>query len=435
MRNPTDTEPVQDAFAKAKEEEESQAALNVIELYRANYELQREMEAKEAEFKRDLLIAWAHSRPPPTSLEEKLDRIALENVQSKEIMNEFGEQQRPIRTDPRLVSRETKVNTMITNARIQHLLEEYRQMYNLANHAVEAASILEFPPLTARCCFYRGLAMFLHGDFMSAKDDFVKARGCAGFYGISKQRIERYIHLTDSADNEQTAILEKCPAGKIRETASSPSTGTLSSTQVSPSTAPETLTLVGESPRWSMDDASVRPSSSSPNQEERSRVQPHEDKSSPAQPLREPRPVVALPPDDDPQPTINEVPDYQSQDEAVAEEIRKDIQESKARSLSVVGDAGPAEANFQRGKIAAPSSVASTDWTPLGSAASPGTTRRMPRQHIAPITFASPEATHDSEDRDERALDEMDPEEIYVAFGGRPHGRPCEEDASPDSDE
>ena len=448
MRSPTDTEPIQDAFAKVKEEEESQAALHVIELYRANYELQREMEAKEAKFKRDLLIAWTHSRPPPTTFEEKLDRIALEEVQSKEIMNEFGEQQRPIRTDPRLVSRETNVNTLITNARIQQLLEDYRQMYNLANHAVEAASILEFPPLTARCCFYRGLAMYLHRDFTSARDDFVKARGCADLYGISKQSIERYIYLIDTAVDEQTAILEKCPARKDSETASSPSTETLSSTQFSPSTetlsstqfspstASESLTLVEESPRSPVRDASAGPPSSSPSQEERSRVQPHEDESSPTQPLHEPRPVLAVPPDDDAQPTIDEVPDYQPQHEAIAEEIRKDIQESKARSLSVVGDAGPAEANSQRGKVAARSSVASTDWTLLGSTASPGTTRRVPRPRVAPIitSFASPQATHGSEDRDERASDEMDSEEIYAAFGGRPHGTPCEEDASPDSD-
>ena len=406
----------------------------MIKLYRANYELQRELEAKEAKFKRDLLIAWTHSRPPPTTFEEKLDRIALEKIQSKEVLNEFGEPQRPIRTDPRLISRETKINTMIINAKIQHLLEDYRQMYNLANQAVEAASILEFPPLTARCCFYRGLAMYLHRDFTSAKDDFVKAQGCAGLYGISKESIERYIHLIDSADDEQTAILEKCPARKVSKTESSPSAessptvDSSSSTVYSPSTISDTVTLVGDSPRSPTHDASAPRPSNSPNQEEGSAVQPREDESSPMQPLPGPHHMVALPPDVDPPPTTSEIPNYQPQDEAVAEEIRRDIQESKARSLSTVGEADPAEANPQGEKSAPASSMASTDWTVLGSTASPGTTRRVPRPHVAPITtsFASPQATPGSEDRDERVSDEMDPEEIYAAFGGRLEGIPRE---------
>ena len=415
------------------------------------------MEAKEAKFKRDLLIAWTHSRPPPTTFEEKLDRIALEKIQSKEILNEFGEQQRPIKTDPRLVSRETKINSMITNAKIQYLLEDYRQMYNLANHAVEAASILEFPPLTARCCFYRALAMYFHRDFTSARDDFVKARGCAGLYGIPKDSIERYIHLIDSADDEQTAILEKYPARKTSNFESSPSSEpspsvesspsegsppsieSSASTAYSPATTSDTATLVAESPRSPQHEASAPPPSSSPNQEERSTMQRREDEDSPTQPLRGPRHAAAPPPDDEPQPAINEIPNYQPQDEAVAEEIRKDIQESKARSLSAVGEAGgPAEADPQgEEKSAIPSSsVASTDWTLLGSTASPGTLRRVPRPRIAPITtsFASPPATPGSEDREERASDEMDPEEIYVAFGGRPRGISLGEDASPESD-
>ena len=113
-----------------------------------------------------------------------------------------------------MVSRETNINTMIIRAKTQYLLEDYRQMYNHANHAFEAASKLEFPPLTARCCYYRGLAMYLHRDFTSAKKDFLEARGCAGLYGIPSESIERYIHLIDSADNEETAILEKYPARK-----------------------------------------------------------------------------------------------------------------------------------------------------------------------------------------------------------------------------
>lgn len=433
----TRSETVQDDLEDAEEEGEeqdeeeeegaNQAVMDLIELHRANYELQKDMEAKEAQFKREIQIAWRRPRPPPTTEEQRRDRVALEAIKSKEIFDELGDQTRPIRTDPQLVVQETKINIMITRARVCHLLEDYRRMYTRANQAVEAASPLGYPPLTARCCFYRGLASYCHRDFSSARDDFLEARGCAGLYGISSDSIERYIQLIDSATDPETAILEPFPARGVSRgrqagrTSRVPRTHTHDENQHSPSTADDATTLVGDSARGS-------PARTASDEEERSTGQEPENVDPEIQVLRRPSHIGALPPDDDPPPATDDVPDYQPREEAVAEEIRKDIFESKARSLS---EAGPAEANPPGERTLAPPTMANTELTLLGSTTSLGTTRHAARPHVAPIStslatvrnFAretSPQARPDSGDMDDRGSDEMGSDEIYAAFGGRP---------------
>ena len=420
---------LEDVEEEEEEEGANQAVMDLIELHRANHELQKDMEAKEAKFKREIQIAWRRPRPPPTTEEQRRDRAALEAINSKEIFDEFGDQIRPIRTDPQLVVRETAINIMITRARTCHLLEDYRRMYTRANQAVEAASPLGFPPLTARCCFYRGLASYLHRDFSSARDDFLEARGCAGLYGISSDCIERYIQLIDSATDPPTAILEPFLARRVTRgrqagrTRRAPRTHTHDENQPSPSTADDATTLVGGS-------AGGSPVRTASDEEERSTGQERENVDPETQVLRLRRPsqIGGLPPDDDSQPATDDVPDYQPREEAIAEEIRKDIFESKARSLS---EAGPAEASPQGERALAPATMANTECTLLGSNKSPGTTRHAVRPYVDPITTSlatasntaretSPQADPESGDMDDRGSDEMGSDEIYAAFGGRP---------------
>ena len=418
---------------------ENQTALDLIELHRANYQLRKDMEAKEAKFEREIKIAWKRQRPPPTTEEQRRDRVALEDIKSKQIFNDFGDQQRPIKTDPQSVAHETEVNILLQRARISHCLENYQEMYIRANQAVEAASKLQFPSFTARCCYYRGLASYLYRDFGKARVDFVMARGCVGRYGISSANVERYIHLIDSADDPETAILEKFLPWKIdrgretERTSISRRRDTNTQDESSPSTADDAETLVEDSQEMSETPVtSALPPISPSNQEERSPGQSHENVGSQIQTLRRPSHIGRLPPDDEPQPTIDDVPTYRPREESISEEIRKDIFESKARSLS---EAGPAETiNSQEEQTSPPRTIASTEWTLLGSTASHSTTRRGPlRPHVAPIStsFATastsgretlPQATTEAEDRDERGSDEMDSaeiEEVYASFGGR----------------
>ena len=383
-----------DGLQKARDEEENEAALHRIELYRVNYHLQKTLEAQEAKFKRDIKTAWTHSRPPPTTYEEHLDRRALEKIESVEIFDEFGNQQRPIRTDPRWVTRETQINMMIARAQIQHVLEDYRQMYNHANHAAEAASKLEFAPLTARCCFYRGLVLYLHRDFSSAKDEFLKARDCAGLYEISEESIERYIHLTDSAQDEATAILEKIPVRKVNGARKTRRTGK-STEQV----------------------------------DETANFQPQN--SHKADHIAE----LSPPPNNNPQMTAHGGANSQPQYKAVSVDLRKDIQGSGARNLSIAVEVGPAEANSQERETVPRSSTVNTELALLGSMKSPSTEEFSPGMRPFASSQANPGAGY-LEEKDSGDPDEMDPEKIYTYYGGRPkeHREVTNSDLSPDSD-
>ena len=441
----TRSESVQDDLEEAEEEEEegeeedNQAALNLIALHKVNYELRKDIEAKEAKFKEDIKIAWTRPRPPPTTEEQRRNRTAYEDIKSKKIFDELGDQQRPIKADSKLVHRETEINIMLTRARVCYLLEDYRRMYTRANQAAAAASIFEFSPLTARCCYYRGLASYLYRDFSSARDDFLEARGCADLYGISSESIERYIDLTDPAIDPLTVTLERVPIRKVGRgrqaewTRGTRGTGTIES---SPSTPDDATRLVGDPPKPPVHTASAPSLSGSPNKEERSTGQAREDGNPQIQVLRRPSHIGGLLPNDDPQPAAAEVPPYRPPEEAIPEEIRKDIFENKARSLS---EAGPAEAILQEENTLPPPSMANTECTLVGSNTSLGMTRRVPRPHVVPITTsfapvsnptgrALPRATPDSEDADDRGSDEMGSDEIYAAFGGRPR-----EDGTPNS--
>ena len=422
-----------------EEEEVDESVMNLIELHRANHELRKDIEAKEAKFEQEIKVAWNRPRPPPVTDEQRRDRAALEKIKSKEIFDELGDQQRPIKTDAYLIVRETQIDIMITRARTCYILEDYRRMYTRANQAAEAASLLRYPPLTARCCYYRGMASYHHGDFSSARDDFVEARGCAGLYGITSQSIERYIHLIDSGVDPETAILEQFSAPRVSRDRDTERTRRARREESSPSSADAT-TLVGDLPR------SPEHPSNSLIEEDHPTDHPHDNMDSQPQISRRPTHTPALPPPDgDPQrPATDGVPTYQPQDEAISESIRKDILESKARSLNDANDAAPPNAKpTQPPKtqdLASPpsSSLAITEQTLYGTATTtspgPGTTRHVPRPYVAPITTSlapataardsmrehAPDPSGDIDDGYERDSDEMGSDELYAAFGGRP---------------
>ncbi|KAF6230919.1 hypothetical protein HO173_010827 [Letharia columbiana] len=435
--------PVKSDLEKAKEKEASQAALEIFELYSANYQMQKDLEEKEAKFKREIQIAWTHPRPPPTTREQKSDKLALERIESKEIFDELGEQQRPVRTDPRWVLHETEVNMLLTRAQINYILEDYPKMYSHANHAAVAAGPLKFAPLTARCCYYRGMASYYYRAFTEAKDDFLESRGCAGRYGILSENIERFIDSIDKADDPETAVLVRVPARKFTEVRTFKQRRRARSTNVDnkneplPSTADDATTLVGGSPRSPEDRAMGLAPFSSANEEKHSAGPSRGDANAQSQTLHRPDHLGGFPLDGDPQPGTEDVPNYKPQEEAISEEIRKDIFESKAQSLNPVSEAGPTEANPQARVTLSPPSMASTERTLLGSNTTQETTRRVPRPHVAPITTsfatarnntareASAEATPAS-----GYTDEGNSAEIYAAFGGKPR-----EDATPNSAE
>ena len=263
-----------------------------------------------------------------------------------------------------------------------------------------------------------------------AKEDFLASRGCAGLWGISSENIEKHIDLIDKADDPETAVLERFPNPKFVELRTTKRRTATRSANVddenkpSTSTADDASTLVGGSPTSPHDIALPLPPISSANEEERAAGQAREDANSQIQTLGRPSRLGRLPLESDAHFDSNEVPDYQPQEEAISEEIRKDIFESKAQSLDPVNEASPAEANLQATTTLSPPSMASTEWTLLGSATSQGTARHVPRPYVAPIATsftkamstpvgqASPEATLVS-----GSTDEMDEDEIMAAFG------------------
>ena len=387
-----DSEDLQDARERVDEEEVHQAARNIFELHRANFRLQNILEEKEARFKLELKRAWAAPRPPPTTQQQRQDKLALKRMELMDIFDELGDQQRPIHTDPQLVLLETQVHIMIKRARCSFLLDDIPGMYTQANRAAAAAGRLRYPPLTARCYYYRGIASYHHRDFSMAKEDFEDSRPCADLFGISSARIEQYIHAIDKIDNPDTAMIQRFPPQRSSRISKAKLTTANRSTEVdggdehSPSSTDDTLTLVDDARSNPADTPEPLSPFHSPNHKEPSTGKQREDTHSQLQPPRRPSRVSGNSPDDNPQPKIDEVPNYQPQEEAISEEIRKDIFESKAQSLDAVGKENPAEANRLEKEKLSPPSMASTEWTLHGSKTSLGTRRRVPRPYVQPIT-------------------------------------------------
>ena len=382
--------------------------------------MQKALEEKEAKFERDIRVAWTAPRPLPTNREQRLDRIALEKIESKEIFDEFGQQQRPVKADPELVSHETEIGIMINRARIRYILEDYPNMYNHANHAAAAAAKLQYPPLAARCCYYRGMASFHYGDLANAKDDFLASRDCADHFGISSKSIEEYIDRIDQAEGRNPTRMEPFPARKAERTTTTQSTD---GNEPSPSTVDDATTLIGGSPTSPESTAWAPPPSISPGEEERRAGHSSETAKSQTQPFRNADPLGESPLGGDPQCGTDHIPNYPPQEAAISEQIRKDIFESKAQSLNNVREANPAGTDPPGKTALSPPSMASTERTLLGSATSQGTTRRVPRPYVAPITTslaksesvrrASPPATLVADSTDETHGDAM-----TAAIGG-----------------
>lgn len=390
--------------------------------------MKKEFDTKEAKLKRDIIIAWTQPRPPPTTAEQRNDERALEKIKSKRMFDQLGDQQRPIGTDPRLVAHETDVNVMLNRAQVSYILDNIPKMYFHANKAAIAAATFKYAPLTARCCYYRGLAQYHARDFVEARKDFVEARACAGLYGISGEIIEKYIDHIDEADDPDTVILQRFRTPKFSEyqgarkgrvKTAKRDIDSENENEPLPSTADDAATLVGGSPSPSRGTTLASSPSRAPNQKERPAEQPREDASARSQSSRSPSHLGVSPLDADPGPATDEIPNYQPEEEAIAEEIRKDILNSKAESLVSSGEAGPAEGRAREIGKPASRSMASTELTLLGTAASQGTARRVPRPHVAPITTsiaaemndpvreAPPEATPVSGERDLLSVDEI----------------------------
>ena len=317
---------------------------------------------------------------------------------------------------------------LITRARVNYLLENYPKMHAHAYNAVTAAAQLKYPALTARCCYYRGLASYNFRDFDKAKDDFLASRACAGRYGISGENIEKHIDFIDKADNPETAVLERFPnpkfvevRGKKRTTIRRADVGN----RVEPLSpiADAASTPVRGSPTSPHDIALPLSPISLPNEDERSAGQPHEDTNPQIQTLHRPSHLDGLLLGRNRQPGTDDVPSYQPQEEAISEEIRKDILESKAQSLDPASAASSAGAEPQgRATLSSPS-MASTERTLLGSATSQGTAKRVPRPYVAPITTSFPQATGTPERQASPeatpvsdSTDLMDEDEIMAAF-------------------
>ena len=281
---------------------------------------------------------------------------------------------------------------MIKRARYNFLLDDFPSMYTQANRAAAASGRLRYPPLTARCFYYRGIASYHFREFSRAKEDFEDSRPCADLYGIPGARIEQYIHAIDKIDDPDMAVIHRFPPQRSTRISKAKLTTANRSTEVdggdkdSPSSTDDTLTLVDDALSNPADTHEPLSPFHSPNHNEHSTGKQREDTYSQPQPPRRPSRVSGSSPDDNPQPHIDEVPNYHPQEEAISEEIRKDIFESKAQSLDAISKENPAEANRQEQQTLAPPSMASTEWTLLGSKTSQGTARRVPRPYVQPIT-------------------------------------------------
>ena len=262
---------------------------------------------------------------------------------------------------------------MITRARVNYIREDYGRMYTHANHAVAAAAKLQFDPLTARCYYYRGLASYHLREWAIARDDFVESRGCADLFGISGQSIESYIQHIDKAPDPATATIERFPARRPQPTP--------------PRSADDATTLFGSPLPSLQEELALLPSPfSSPTKDDRSAGTSHEDATPQIQPSRRPSRLDAYPSNGDLQTCADTVPNYQPKQEALSEQIRKEILESKAVSLNGVSDATPTtQDNTQDREALYPPSMASTEYTLVESATSQSIPRRVPRPYVAPI--------------------------------------------------
>lgn len=117
---------------------------------------------------------------------------------------EDGQQNRPIHTDVPRISRESTVEILLTRAGISSLREDYCMMEYYANSAIELAATLDHYPILARCHYKRGLARFEQRRWNEASEDFLRARGCAGHYGIESKMIKKWLQKVNRGLDAQT---------------------------------------------------------------------------------------------------------------------------------------------------------------------------------------------------------------------------------------
>ena len=78
------------------------------------------------------------------------------------------------------------------------MLHDWRDMFVASTKAVESAAKLAYEPMDARCCFYRGIALYRLKEYWAALEDLTFARACIGIYKEEKE-LERWIRKAQIA--------------------------------------------------------------------------------------------------------------------------------------------------------------------------------------------------------------------------------------------
>ncbi|KAL8824522.1 MAG: hypothetical protein Q9191_005003 [Dirinaria sp. TL-2023a] len=155
--------------------------------------------------------------------------------------------------------RQTSVEVLIRRARTAMVLEDWRGMCVAATKADEAAKMLEYEPLNARCRFYKGISLYNLREYWNALEDLTFARACINIYE-EEEEVETWISrariaTTKSPSRRQFSHEPRTPD----TTTTTPITPASSNAQVAQALADD-LGSALRSGRWSS--LSSRPGSS-----------------------------------------------------------------------------------------------------------------------------------------------------------------------------
>ena len=78
------------------------------------------------------------------------------------------------------------VETSLISAALMHRVKNFRNMQLRAEKAEKAARKLGYPPLVARCLFYKGVAQVGMDQGYEARQTFLEAEACIGYYEEGK---------------------------------------------------------------------------------------------------------------------------------------------------------------------------------------------------------------------------------------------------------
>ena len=126
-----------------------------------------------------------------------------------------GMQNAPLYEDIPNIYRESSVNLHIHRAAIKKMLEDYDAMVSIATEGITAAEELEFAPLTARCHFIRGVALFHQQRYAEAQEDFRLSYG-SDQYGFSEAYINEWLGGCAEASGSPMAWMFTDPGSSKR---------------------------------------------------------------------------------------------------------------------------------------------------------------------------------------------------------------------------